>query len=391
MNITFPVGYHKLHPSKIVDYQLNRWHSLGYCSLSDMREAAERIKSLDDWKDVMLSLAEKALRENRLMNGTFLIRAAEFFTRPSDPDKYPIYLRFKDLFYNQLIKDEIDQNLVERHKVPYADKTLPALKMVHRTENVRGTLVMHGGFDSFIEEFYSIGQFFTENGYDVVAFEGPGQGAALKEAGLALTYEWEKPAIAVLDYFRLEDVTWLGISMGGWMCFRAAAFEPRISRVIALSIAYDYMEIPPKPVADFARWLMGKPALFGPLTELKMKLRAQEKWGIDNLIYITRSKDALEASAGMLAFNKTNQKSDQVTQDVLILTGEADHFIPLKMHHLQVQALKNARSVTERIFTVEDQAENHCQVGNIGLALNVMLDWMQKVNERQAIGQTAFA
>jgi pimeloyl-ACP methyl ester carboxylesterase len=52
----------------------------------------------------------------------------------------------------------------------------------------------------------------------------------------------------VLDYFHLDDVTLLGISMGGWLCFRAAAYEPRIRRVIALSIAFDYMQIPSLPI-----------------------------------------------------------------------------------------------------------------------------------------------
>ena len=100
---------------------------------------------------------------------------------------------------------------------------------------------MHGGFDSFIEEFYSWMRYFADHDYEVIAFEGPGQGAARRKFGLALDYEWEKPTKAVLDYFKLDDVTLIGISMGGWFCFRAAAFEPRIKRVVASSIAYDYV------------------------------------------------------------------------------------------------------------------------------------------------------
>lgn len=63
---------------------------------------------------------------------------------------------------------------------------------------------------------------------------------------------------------------------------------------------------------------------------------------------------------------------------MLILTGAEDHLIPLKMHHKQVAALKNAKSVTERIFTSEEEGQNHCQIGNIGLALKVMSKWMAK-------------
>jgi len=368
----FPVGYHKLHKTKIIDYQLNRWYSLGYARLDDMRDAAAHIQSLDDWKNEMVRQADRVLAEGRLLNGTFYTRAAEFFTHPSDPDKEALYDRFIDLFYNQLFADEP----FERHTVPYADAYLPALKVPAQGAPRRGTIVMHGGFDSFIEEFYSLASYFAERGYTIILFEGPGQGGALKTYGLPLDYAWEKPAKAVLDYFALDDVTWLGISMGGWFCFRAAAHEPRIQRVIASSIAFDYMQIPPQFVANFARWLFKHPQLMNTLSAWKMKAMPQERWGVENLMYITQTDTPLAAAQALLQFNEENLHSDRVTQDVLLLTGAADHFIPLKMHHLQVAALTQARSITERIFTAEEQAQNHCQVGNMGLALEVMAEWI---------------
>jgi pimeloyl-ACP methyl ester carboxylesterase len=367
----FPVGYHELHKTKIIDYQLNRWHSLGYARLADMREAANRIRTLDDWKHEMVRQAKKALTEGRLLNGTFYYRAAEFFTRPADPDKQTLYDRFIDLFYNEVFVGEP----FERHNVPYEGAYLPALRLPSQAGDQRGTIIIHGGFDSFIEEFYAMATYFARRGHDIVLFEGPGQGGALLKCGLPMHYQWEKPAKAVLDYFSLQDVTWLGISMGGWLCFRAAAYEPRITRVIASSIAYDYMKIPPKVVADFARWLLKHRRLMNTMSEWKMKLRPQERWGIDNLMHITKTQTPLDASYALLEFNETNLKSDLVLQDVLILTGAEDHFIPLKMHYLQVAALTHARSVSARIFSRAEQGHNHCQVGNFGLALQVMAEW----------------
>ncbi|MCK4350001.1 MAG: alpha/beta fold hydrolase, partial [Candidatus Krumholzibacteria bacterium] len=180
-------------------------------------------------------------------NAAFYYRAAEFYVFQEDPEKEILYDKFVDLFYKVFEGDGI-----ERFTVPYDDAALPALKISASGEATKGTIVMHGGFDSYIEEFYSWMRFFSDHGYDVIAFEGPGQGGARKKYGLALDYEWEKPAKAILDYFNLDDVTWLGISMGGYFCFRAAAFEPRIKRVIASSIAYDYMQFPNK----FFQWLM---------------------------------------------------------------------------------------------------------------------------------------
>jgi hypothetical protein len=80
----------------------------------------------------------------------------------------------------------------------------------------------------------------------------------------------------------------------------------------------------------------------------------------------------------VLQLNERNLHSELVKQDVLILTGREDHFIPFKMHDMQLKALTNARSVTGRVFTGEEQAQNHCQIGNVGLALDVMVKWIEE-------------
>lgn len=373
MTFTFPVGYHELHKTKIIDYQLNRWHSFGYARPDDMREAAARIRDLADWKPEMKRQAEQALAEGRLMNGTFYYRAAEFFAHPDDPDKDALYRRFVALFYDEFAAGEP----FERALIPFDGGYLPALRLPAAGLS-RGTLVIHGGFDSLIEEFYSWATDFARRGYDVVLFEGPGQGGALRDYGLPMDYRWERPAAAVLDYFGLDDVTWLGVSMGGWLCFRAAALEPRIGRVIASSVAYDYMKIPPPVVESFARWLLKHERVMDPMANMKMRLMPQENWGAVNLMYIMKQPTPYKASIAFLDFNADNLLSERVGQDVLILTGAEDHFIPMKIHHLQVAALRNARSMTERVFTRAEQAQNHCQVGNMGLALETMAAWMSE-------------
>jgi pimeloyl-ACP methyl ester carboxylesterase len=374
MTFIFPVGYNTFNEVKIMNFQLNRWHSLGYARLGDMQDAGRQIQSFDDWKIVMTGLAEKAASEGRRVNAAFYYRAAEFFVLSSDPDKELLYDRFFEMFYNQAFAGEP----IERHEVPYEGSHLPALRITAPKGPVKGSIVIHGGFDSFIEEWYSCATFFAAQGYDVIMFEGPGQGAALKKYGLPLTHEWEKPVKAILDYFKQDNVTLLGISMGGWMCFRAAAFEPRITRVIASSIAFDYMQFLPSPARVLFAYLFRFRGLMDSIAELKMKASYQERWGINNLMYITNTTTPMDATDVLLRFNEQNLHSDLVKQDVLILTGAEDHFIPLKMHYKQVNALKNARSITARIFTREEQAQNHCQVGNMGLALDVMLKWIEE-------------
>lgn len=55
------------------------------------------------------------------------------------------------------------------------------------------------------------------------------------------------------------------------------------------------------------------------------------------------------------------------------MAGAEDHYVPLGQLGAQIQTLTNARSVTARVFTRAESAQNHCQIGNLGLALRVIL------------------
>ena len=80
----------------------------------------------------------------------------------------------------------------------------------------------------------------------------------------------------------------------------------------------------------------------------------------------------------------TADVSPQVTADVLLLAGTADHYVPATQLRDQIATLTNARSITARVFTRHEQAHNHCQVGNIALSLQVMLDWLDGLDRRDA-------
>ncbi len=107
---------------------------------------------------------------------------------------------------------------------------LPALQA--KGKERRGCSVFNGGYDLFVEEFYAFLLPLTDLGFTVIAFDGPGQGGALRQ-GIYFEHAWEKPAKTLLDYFELKDVVWLGASCGGYLSLRAAAFEPRIKQVIS--------------------------------------------------------------------------------------------------------------------------------------------------------------
>lgn len=41
--------------------------------------------------------------------------------------------------------------------------------------------------------------------------------------------------------------------------------------------------------------------------------------------------------------------------------------------------LTNTRSLTASMFTEEESTANHCQLGNIGLAVSKILNWLDQI------------
>jgi alpha-beta hydrolase superfamily lysophospholipase len=370
----FPIGYERFHKKQLFNFQLNRPYSFGFARYEDMIDAGESIKNFKSWKAVMLKLAENAFNDGRIMNAAFYYRAAEFYTKSNSPEKDILYNKFIELFYKAFKKDE-----TEKHLIPYEEGKLPAIRIPSATKR-KGTIVLHGGFDSFIEEFYSMMKYFSNHGYEVIGFEGPGQGAARRKFGLPITYEWEKPTKTILDYFQIDNVILYGISMGGWLCLRAAAFEPRIKRVIASGHAIDYMQSMHPLLRKLHFWCLEHCRNFmNRMAVMKFEKReGMASWMVDHLKYITKQTQPLDALDFYLQLNEQNIHSELVKQDVLILSGSKDHLIPGKMHSIQIKALTNANSVTGRIFTEKEHAQNHCQTGNIGLSLDFIIDWIEK-------------
>lgn len=374
MATVLPVGFHQFHKNQFFNLQFNRWYSEGFARFEDLQKAGQ-IKTFNDNKTVFLSLAEEALRENRLVNAASYFRAAEFLTDPKDPDKLKIYDQFHETFYKAFEEDKI-----KRHEVPYEGGFLSAMTLPIKGKK-KGTVLIHGGFDSFIEEFYGIWNQISEAGYEVIAFEGPGQGEPLRKYKLPFDHAWEKPVSAILDFFHLEDVTILGISMGGYWCLRAAAYEKRIKRVIVFPPLYDWLESTGQGMRSLVEWMLKHEGLMRAQIKMKMKMPSMEHV-IKHTLFITQKEDVLDVVSWELAMNKDFLHSELVDQDVFLLASKGDSFQPVVLYQKQWNALTNTKSIKGRIFTETDQASHHCAIGNMGLAVKVMLEWLDEVTSK---------
>lgn len=226
-------------------------------------------------------------------------------------------------------------------------------------------------------------------GYDVIAFEGPGQGGALDDAGLTMTAEWHKPVSAVLDHFAVERVALMGMSLGGCLVMRAAAFEPRVERVIAYDVLVSFQEVNLGQTQSGIRrvlkallWLRAA-AIVNWLVDRVAKTNPVVEWGIQQGKHVTGTNSAFEYLRSVAQF-ETSDVTASIGQDVLLLAGREDHYDPIEQWHDQIRILSNPRSVTARLFTRSESAQNHCQVGNFGLALRTIVNWLDEMSGRTA-------
>jgi pimeloyl-ACP methyl ester carboxylesterase len=185
----------------------------------------------------------------------------------------------------------------------------------------------------------------------------------------------------VLDYFNLDQIALVGVSLGGFLAPRAAAFEPRIAQVAAYDICYDAFECFTHNIGAEFREKFREMVLSEKRDEINALLEAVRKsddmidWIITHGMYITGAADPFDYFHYWTHFT-TREASHRITQDVLLLAGEKDHFIPVEQLVRQREALVNARSVRSRLFTTAEGGEQHCQVGRLDLALNEIIDWL---------------
>ena len=391
-DITRPVilkkGVYKLNDEANFNYQLNRVINWDGGRLEDVQKVSGKIHNSDDWKRELILLGDEAMKEGRTDNAIAYYRMSEFFMYDGDPDKRKYYEKATKLFYEYYADFFEGENpRIERYDVSYENVKLPVMHVVPYGES-KGTILIHGGNDSYFEEFLFTVLYMQEQGFEVYMFEGPGQGGVMRVQGMHFTHEWEKPVKVILDYFKLSDVTIIGISLGGYLAPRAAAFDKRITKVVAWSIFPCFQDIlvsmQPQGTQRAFHILMKLHAR--PLLNLVFGKKAKKSpiidWGIKHGCYAYEAKDAY-SYAKKLKLYDIAPVADQITQDMLILGASGDHFIDYHLIGKEINMLRNVRSLTFRLFTDKEEAENHCNVGNGKLAIDEILSWITRIGSKE--------
>ncbi len=373
--------YYKFHDDIALNFQLNRVQTNSGCSVIELMDLARKIDDYSDVTPVCLDYYKLAHDESRMIDALFYLRLAEFFCLTDHDMKKKLYEDFRTFFY-----EIFDEDAFIRHEVPYEDGALAVLECLPKTILYKDTIVFHGGGDSFIEEFYTNVQKLCEQGYRVIMFEGPGQGQPLYKYDLKMTHEWEKPVSAILDWFKLADVTLMGISLGGYFALRAAAFEKRISKVILWGVVYDFFECIYGRNGMVSYYFMNLLLMFkakkliNNIAKKQINKKPEMKWIHEHSLFVHGVGSTYDFMKKLKKYT-TKNISKKISQDVIIMVGEDDHIIPSRMYERQMRALTNASSIKGRVFTKAEHASSHCQVGNIGIAIAEITDWIETMNK----------
>lgn len=375
------MAYHNLHPNPGLNFTLNRLAAT--IPPDEIKSVASQIDSLESWISQLRAAGEQAEQDGRLVEAARYLQGAEFYMKQGDADKAAVYAHSL-----KLMDSALPEMAQARDTVPYLTGQLPVIRIPAVGEE-RDTVLIHSGFDGLVEEMYPLLEPFAAAGYTVLAFEGPGQGAALRTSNLSMPFDWEKPVSAILDHYNVNSCTLIGMSLGGYLAPRAAAFEKRIKRVVAWGAMFDFFEVYRKRMGTPKFTVLSKLLDLGAggvVDKLLNKARQNDgilDWAIGHGMHVSGSSSPYEFLCWVKSMNLTDC-AHLIEQDMLLLMGAEDHLVPTEQLYVQAAAVSQARSVTSIMFTAKDDAAQHCQVGNTELAVEKILEWLTSLEKRDA-------
>jgi alpha-beta hydrolase superfamily lysophospholipase len=262
----------------------------------------------------------------------------------------------------------------------------------HTGTGPRPLLLLHNGFDGPAQEMHFFGGLAAaERGFHTLSFDGPGQPTALVEHGLPFRPNWETVVSPVLDhilseYRELVDpdrIALLGLSLGGMLAPRAAAFDPRVAALICVDGIYDASTALSTPLGTDRAGLLrlaADPAGAEPQLAAAAANNPILAWIFEHGQYAFGVPSRVEFLREYLRYHLLNGVAERIRCPTLICEAADDLFFadagshppePRRlMQHLTCQA-------TLCTFTADEGAAAHSHGGAERLAMTRILDWLE--------------
>src|ERR687883_412762 len=350
---------------------------------------AERVSN---YGDNSLSAGHKVSAREAYLRASNYYRNAEFFlhTNPQDPRIIDTWQKSVDSF-NKAAQVLLPYK-VEFVEIPYEGTSIPGCfykvddnDTSSPSSKPKPTLILHTGFDGTQEELYVTSVIAAlDRGYNCLTFEGPGQGGVIRKQKIPFRYDWEKVVTPVIDFVSenyegqcdLNRLALMGISMGGYLAARAAAFEHRIAACILNDGGYDGYDA---VASSFPKSLLaaienGDSKAVNMVLGIMMESDPNIRFNIKHGMWTAGVNTPYELIQG-----SKNYTIKDIAQNIkchtLVLEAEKDDSFPGQPKKVY-DALTSPKSYIK--FTEEEGAEEHCQGGAPALSNQRIFDWLDK-------------
>ena len=320
--------------------------------------------------DQLCELADEDLSRGRTISAGEKLRRASAYLITAErlqahdaPGRTALYRRELALFHEGC---RLMGEPVQRVEIPYEGKFLSALyrpALGLKPGERAPVLVQLNGLDSTKEMKYLVNlqSWLAQRGVSSLMVDQPGTGEALRLQGLTARYDAEHWARHVVDWLEKRDdvdpkrIGCEGVSLGGYYCPRAVAFEPRFAAGVCWGANHDWRDVQKKrlqkegdfPVPHYwahVCWVWGA-------KDIDDFMRIAEDVHLDGVV-------------------------EKIRVPFLVTHGERDSQIPLKWAHRTFEQLVNSPKRELKIFTDREGGVQHASFDNSINAGQYIADWV---------------
>jgi dienelactone hydrolase len=332
---------------------------------SSMADRLCDLASEDEAKGRLLSAGEK------LKRAAIYLITCERLQAHDAPGRIDLYRRSLDTFTKGvgLLGEDC-----ERVTIPYGESRLSGLLVKAKGAGARSPLLVQvNGLDSTKEMKYLVGlpAWLAARGVSSLIVDQPGTGEALRLDGLHAVYNSESWASRIVDWLETRDdvdhkrIGMEGVSLGGYYCPRAVAFEPRFACGVVWGANHDWRDVQKKrlqregnfPVPHYWKhvcWVWGA-------KDVDEFMQIAENVHLDGVL-------------------------DRIQVPFLVTHGEKDSQIPVAWAHRTYEQLVNSPKRELKIFTDREGGVQHSSFDNSINAGHYIADWVAETLG----GHTAF-
>ena len=318
--------------------------------------------------DKLCALAEEDESRGRLISaGDKYGRAATYYLTAerlqahNAPGRLDLYKRMRSVFDRGV---RLAHENCERVEIPYGESICPRSTPAPKASRAarRSSFSSMGSIPTK-EMKYRVGlpRWLAQRGVSSLVVDQPGTGEALRLQGLTAVYNAEIWASTIVDWLETrEDVDpgrigCEGVSLGGYYCPRAVAFEPRFACGVAWGANHDWRDVQKKRLAregnfpvphywDHVRWVWGA-------RDMEEFMRIAENVHLDGVL-------------------------DRIKVPFLVTHGEKDSQIPVQWAHRTYEQLVNSPKRELKIFGEREGGVQHSSFDNSANAGAYIADWV---------------